>query len=273
MTGALLALLFAAPDGGALLAHRVELSADHLTSRPREGRATYHGHARAVRQSTTLTCQTLEVFLDARGEVLRLQASGQVHASDGEREAWGDQADYDARTGVLVARGQPKGRAGSREVSGEVVTFSSGSDELRVEKPHTVSGQEQASGGGPVTIDADALTLRQARATAVWRGHVRATRGKTLLTAPELEATWDASGTITRLQARGGITASEPGRSARGDRADFDVVRGRVVVTGRPEAQQGRSHLQGNRVTFFTGSDRLEVEQATTVIQPAPKTR
>jgi lipopolysaccharide export system protein LptA len=122
-----------------------------------------------------------------------------------------------------------------------------------------------------VTIDADALSLRQARSTALWRGHVRATRGRTVLTAPELEATWDAAGTITRLVARGGVSAVEPGRSARGDRADFDVQRGVVVVTGRPEAQQGRSRLSGSRVTFYPGTDRLEVEQATTVVHPEPK--
>jgi lipopolysaccharide export system protein LptA len=158
-----------------------------------------------------------------------------------------------------------------REVSGERVTFVTGTDELTVERPHTVSGAEQASGGGPVTIDADTLTLRQARATAAWRGHVRATRGRTVLTAPELEATWDGAGEITRLVARGGVTAVEPGRSARGERADFDVKRGVVVVTGRPEARQGQSRLLGSRVTFYPGTDRLEVDQATTVIHPEPR--
>lgn len=270
MTAALLALLLAAADAG-LPPGRVVVTADRLTWRKPQGRVTYAGNARAVRGATTLTCDTLEGFLDARDEVERLQALGRVHAVEGEREAWGEQADYDPRTGVLVVVGEPRGRAGVREVTGVKVTFVSGLDELTVEKPHTVSGGEQAGGGGPVTIDADSLVLRQGRATAVWRGHVRATRGKTVLTAPELEATWDASGAVTRLVARGGVTAVEPGRSARGERADFDVSRGVVVVTGHPEARQGNNRVQGSRVTFTPGTDRLEVEQATTVIQREPR--
>jgi lipopolysaccharide export system protein LptA len=271
MTGALMALLLAAPDAGVLLALPVQIRADHASSLIREGQATYSGHVRAVRGTLVLTSDTMKALLDPQGQVQHLSASGDVHAVDGEREAWGEEAEYEAATGVLVVRGHPRGRSGVREVTGERMRFVTGADELTVEKPHTVSGEEKAGGGGPVTIDADQLTLRQQRSTAVWRGHVRVTRGRTLLTAPELEATWDGAGAITRLKARGGVTATEPGRTAWGERADFDVERGVVVVTGHPEAQQGKNHFQGSRVTYFPGTDRLEVEQATTVIQQEPK--
>ena len=120
-------------------------------------------------------------------------------------------------------------------MTGETVTFTTGTDTLLVGRPHTVSKQERAGGGGTLVIDADSLTLVQSKAFATWKGHVRALRGPTLITAPELDATWNEEGVITRMLGRGGVDAVEPTRRARGERADYDVEKGILVVTGKPE--------------------------------------
>jgi lipopolysaccharide export system protein LptA len=54
---------------------------------------------------------------------------------------------------------------------------------------------------------------------------------------------------------------------ARGDRAEFDNVRGVLVVTGNPEARQGPNFMRGTKVTFVVGKDTLEVENARTVFE------
>lgn len=273
MTSALLLALLAAPDGGALLARPVVITSEKLDLDNKRQRADYRGHARAVRDSTTLTCDRLEVLLGASNDVERILASGNVVAVDGDRQAWGDTADYDNRTGVLVVRGSPRGRQGTREVQGETVTFTTGTDTLVVSRPHTISQSEsgRVGGGAPIVIDADMLTLIQSRSTATWKGHVRAVRGPTVVTANELDATWNAAGAITHLVAKGGVNAVEPTRRARGQRAEFDVEKGVLVVTGRPEAHQGKNHMRGTRVTFFPDNDFVAVENAVTTIEQEPK--
>lgn len=273
MCSTLLLALLAAPDAGTLLARTVTIEAKRSEVDFRRRHGVYERDVVVVRDSTTLRCDRLEVSYDAGGQVERVLASGNVVAVDGDRQAWGETADYDNRTGVLVVRGQPRGRQGTREITGETVTFATGTDTLLVTRPHTVTSGEPAGGGTPAVIDADTLTMVQSRATATWRGHVRVVRGPTVLTAPELDATWNAEGAITRLVAKGGVEAVEPTRRARGQRADFDVVKGVLVVTGRPEAHQGRNHMRGTRVTFFPESERVSVENAVTVIEQDPRGR
>jgi lipopolysaccharide transport protein LptA len=259
MGSQLLALLLAL-DGGA--AQPVKLSAAKLTLEQADGKATYSGGATAVRGSTTLTCDTLEVFFGPTHEVSRIVALGHVVAIDQDRQAEGDRADFDNLTGLLRVTGNPRGRQGNRRVTGSQLDFVSGDDTLVIFNAHTEANQ----GGSGVTIDAKRLTLRTNDSTATWEGAVKASRGPTTLTAPTLTARYDQAGEVTQLDARGGIETTEGDRWARGQRATYDVKRGLLVVTGNPEARQGATHLKGSRVTLRAGSQVVEVDNAVTVI-------
>lgn len=251
-------LLFAA-----LLSRPVEISADKLEVFDREHKAVYRGRARAVRDTTTLTCSTLTVFYSDAREVVRIEADGDVEALDGDRHAWGQHADFDNATGVLRVTGSPRAQSGERRVSGEEITFTTGSDRLEVVKPKTTDQQ--------IVIDADRLVLDADRRVATWEGHVKAKKATTTLVAPALLARYDDKGTITRVEARGGVEVRDKDRWARGARADYDAAAGRLVVTGSPEARQGNNHITGRSVTFVSGSDTLEVEDAKSVIDVKEK--
>lgn len=253
------ALLF----GAALLARPVEISADKLEVRDKEHRAVYRGHSKAVRDTTTLTCDTLTVFYSPSREVERIEADGAVEAIDGDRHAWGDHADFDNATGVLKVRGNPRAQSGNRKVVGEEITFTTGSEALEVTKPRTTDDQ--------VTIDADTLLLDADRKVATWVGHVKAKKATTTLTAPTLVARYDEQGTITKIEARGGIEVRDKDRWAKGARGDYDAKTGRLVVTGKPEARQGNNRIKGRTVTFVSGSDQLEVEGAESIIEVKEK--
>ncbi len=272
----LLALLLAAgPDAGVLLSRPVQVSADKLELLNKEQKAIYTGHAKAIRDTTTLTCEKITVEYGADREVSRILAVGNVEAVDADRWGRGDEADYDNKTGTLVLRGNPRARQGKREVEGQLVTFVTGTDRIVVEKARTRVTDEKGLtrdggvGGGPqrVTIDADQLVLDDRRNLALWKGHVVAKRGETTLTAPELTAISDDQATITKVQARGGVEATERDRWAKGQRGDYDVESGVLVVTGNPQARQGTSRMKGTKVTFHSGTDFVEVENATTVIE------
>lgn len=271
--------LAASPDAGVLLSRPVQVSADKLELLNKEQRAVYTGRAKAIRDTTTLTCDRITVEYGADREVSRILARGNVEAVDGERWARGEEADYDNKTGTLVVRGKPQARQGKREVQGELVTIITGSDRVTVDKARTRVEDEKGLardggvGAGPqkITIDADQLVLDEQKNVAVWKGHVVAKRSDTTITAPELTALYDDGGNITRLQARGGVEATEKDRWARGQRGDYDVDKGVLVVTGQPQAKQGNNRMKGTKVTFFTGADFLEVENATTVIEVEQK--
>ncbi len=279
MSMLLVLTLAAAPDAGVFLARPVQVSADKLEVLNKEQRATYSGHAQAIRDTMTLTCEQIIVEYGADREVSRILARGNVEAVDGDRWGRGDEADYDNRTGTLVMRGKPQARQGKREVLGELVTFVTGTERTVVEKARTRVDEEKGfsrdggvvSGPQRITIDADQLILDEQKNLAVWKGHVVAKRSATTITSPELTAVYDEQGDITKVQARGGVEAIEKDRWAKGQRGDYDVQTGVLVVTGQPQAKQGSNRMKGSKVTFFTGSDFIEVENATTVIEVESK--
>ncbi len=267
----LLALLLAASPDAGLLARPLEVSADKLDLLNREGRAIYSGHAKAIRDSTTVTCDTLTVFYGAGREVERIEGVGHVDAVDGDRHATGQNADYDNRTGVLVMRGEPSGQFGARTVKGRIVTFTTGLDRVEVLEAKTVAPNESTAKGSTVEIDADRLVLENSKSTAVWTGHVKARRGPTLMKAPEMTAHYDGNGVVTRVLARGGVEATDGDKWAKGEKADYDNATEVLVVTGHPEATQGKNRMRGSKVTFVTGKDTIEVENAVTVMQSEKK--
>jgi lipopolysaccharide transport protein LptA len=273
-----LALALHAADAGTA-ARPVQVTADRLEVKGKENRAVYVGHARAARDSTTLSCDTLEVLLDAQREVSTIIAKGHVVAVDGDREATGEQATYDNRTGVLTVIGDPQGRQGNRRVRGTQVRFTTGVDRVEVDEPRTVLDDEKTPGTktpSRVSIDAKALVLEGSNSVARWTGAVKAVRGPTTMLAPVLEAHSDASGAVTRVRATGGVEVTDGDKWARGARADFDNLTGVLVVTGNPQARQGKNRMKGSKVTWISGGDLLEVDNATTVIavdKPPPGKR
>lgn len=268
MTLLLPLLLAATPDAGVLLSKPMEVSAKKLEVFQAEKRAVYTGNAKAVRATTTLTCDRIEVFFSTANDIDRIVATGNVEAVDGERWAQGDSATYHTATGVLVVEGNPKARQGQRHIAGEQVSFTTGTDTLVVTKAKTLTQQSSVKGASvPVDIVADALTLKNAERTAIWAGHVVVHRGPTTLTAPEMVAHYDERGEVTRMVGRGGVEAIEPNRWARGQQATYDALLGVLVVTGRPTARQGTTRMRGTKVTMRTGTDLVEVENAVTLIQ------
>jgi|CXWL01.1.fsa_nt_gi lipopolysaccharide export system protein LptA len=264
-----LLLTTAAIDGGTLLARPIAVTADSLEVLGQERRAIYQGHAKVVRDTTTLTCQTLTVHYNAKREVERIDALGAIEAKDGERWAKGEEATYDNTTGILVVTGNPQARHGPRAVQGEEVRFTTGSEKLEVKKARTiVEGERNLK---RVEIDADQLVMESPKHLATWSGHVKARRDATTLRAPLLVAHYDEGGAVTRVEAKGGVEVTDRDKWAKGQRADFDNQTGVLIVTGKPEAKQGNNRMKGSKVTFVSGSDKLEVDNATTLIEATPK--
>ncbi len=78
---------------------------------------------------------------------------------------------------------------------------------------------------------------------------------------------------VKRVECTGGVQAQDGDRYARGERAEYDVSSGVLVVTGSPEARQGTTYLKGTKVRLTLGSERVEVENARIVIETLPRPR
>lgn len=261
-------VVLSAPDAGVLFKRPAQITADHFDVVNKEQNAEYTGHVKVLRDTLTMTCDRLIVLYGQTHEITKLLARGNVVAVDKDRWAAGDEADYDNATDVLLVRGNPQARQGKREVTGTLVTFVNGSERIVVTKAKT-RVDNQVDGGAPdkIAIDADSLVLDEHQSQATWSGHVKAKRGDTTLLAPVMTATYDDQGTITKIEGHGGVEATQGNKWARGQRADYDALRGVLVVTGNPEARQDRNRMKGTKVIFYQAADKLEVENVTSIIE------
>ena len=117
----------------------------------------------------------------------------------------------------------------------------------------------------PVLLSGDALELRQDERTALYTGHVVAVRKDATLRCDALTGWFDEANQPLRFQCVGHAEAVQQDTKVEGERADFDNVTGRVVVTGNPRATRAGVRVTGRRFTFDTVRDELFGEDATTV--------
>jgi lipopolysaccharide export system protein LptA len=122
----------------------------------------------------------------------------------------------------------------------------------------------------PININADLIEIQGKRQEVVWTGHVKAVRGRTVLTCERLIAHYTQMTEITRVECIGDVEATHGDMWARGERAEFDNVRGTLVVTGSPQAKKGPNVMKGSRVTVDVVRDTILVENAQTIFESSP---
>jgi lipopolysaccharide export system protein LptA len=120
-------------------------------------------------------------------------------------------------------------------------------------------------------VDISAGMLSGGRDSAVFTGNVRVKHRTLELRCEKMTAFYSQSREVKRVECTGGVEAQDGDRSARGERADYTVDSGVLVVTGSPEARQGSSYVTGTKVRLTLGNERIEVENARIVLESVPK--
>lgn len=121
----------------------------------------------------------------------------------------------------------------------------------------------------PVEISAKLVTGD--RTQAVFTGDVTVKHRTLDLRCDKMTAHYTGpSQEVTRVECVGDVRAVDGDRTARGERADYDVPNGVLVVTGSPEARQGTTYMTGTKVRLTLGRERLEVENAKIIVETAP---
>jgi len=124
----------------------------------------------------------------------------------------------------------------------------------------------------PVDIRAELFELLGNKNQASYKGNVRVKHRTLDLRCDELTAHYSKGNAqqVQRVECVGNVVAVDGDRTAKGERADFDVASGTLVVTGSPEARQGNNYMRGTKVTLTLGNRRIRVENAETLFETTP---
>ncbi len=105
--------------------------------------------------------------------------------------------------------------------------------------------------GEPVEVRSEHFALDVEHGTGVFTGAVVATHGSLVVTCERVEVTFDADRRAIRtVVATGGVEIRQGDRIGRGDRAEFAVEPGTVLLEGSPSLQQGAVLLRGTTIRF-----------------------
>jgi lipopolysaccharide transport protein LptA len=128
----------AAPDAGSLeggFLNPVDVQCDKGRMVGSKELLVCTGHVHMKRHNTDMTCERLLAHYVNKdvNEVKRMECVGNVEATDGDRWAKSDFADFDTAKEVLVMTGHPVGRQGTNEMTGSKITFYVDSDLMDVD--------------------------------------------------------------------------------------------------------------------------------------------
>jgi lipopolysaccharide transport protein LptA len=118
-------------------------------------------------------------------------------------------------------------------------------------------------------VEISARLVSGSRNQAVFTGDVVVKHRTLDLRCDKMIAHYNGPREVTRVECVGNVRAVDGERTARGERADFDVPSGVLVVTGNPEARDRSTHLRGSKVRMTLGNENFEVENAVVTLETA----
>ncbi len=256
------------PEEGKAAPPPLDVKSPHLTVHHRERRAVFGGGVVLTQGDLVVRCPELVAHYDEASRIQRVVCSDEVRAEQGawRMEAGGGEFDNVERT--LTLRGEPVIREGGRwirgeemvwEVEGKVARVKQGEAELpAADLPRSAGGAR----GGPLRVVASEILYESESRRAQFDGDVVARRGEMTLRASRLVAVAAEDGSLDSAWTEGGpVSVVEGNRRARSGRARFSGNGQRLVLTGNPRLTESESWLEGERVIFFIGEDRVEVEK------------
>lgn len=246
----------------------LDVRSPRLTVHHRERRAVFGGGVVLTQGDLVVRCPELVAFYDAASRIERVVCSDEVRAEQGVRTMEAGSGEFDNAGRTLTLRGEPVIREGERWIRGETMVWEVDRRRARVEKGEAelpaadlppVSGRSTA---GPLHVVASEILYEADARKAHFDGDVVARRGGMTLRANRLVAVAAEDGSLDSAWTEAGpVTVVEGRRQARSGKAHFLGNGQRLVLTGQPKLTEGDSFLEGERVIFHVGLDRVEVER------------
>jgi len=115
----------------------------------------------------------------------------------------------------------------------------------------------------PIHIQAEKLVAENQSGILIFTGQVLVRQGNLIISADRIEAYFEPKiREVNRIVARGNVRMSQKDWIGVGEKADYDVGRGVLILTGSPRIWQGEDQVEGERIKLDISRDRFEVESA-----------
>ncbi len=219
------------------------------------------------------TAQRLE--LDRRtGEITAL---GRVRSlfpeEDGSTIITSGAMQADPETGWITYSANPRITQQYNSIPGKIVRYNHRDQQLVVEEEVRSSLLEgNQEDGKKYTVQADRLLYKRADLRARYEGKVRVKTDDLMVDAPFVEFVFLTADPdqLQEIVAWGGVQITGKDREAQGHRAVHYPSQEKVVLTGDPAqvTETLRGKVTGRQLTFFTGDDRLLIEDPSTPEKP-----
>lgn len=293
----MMGLLLAAVVQQAVPPGPVDFDADSATMEPREHRTLLDGQVHLRRGDLTVTGDhAIAEFAQqpaasvppaggrkprpgpaSRQQLQRFTVDGHVHVERGARTADGNHGVVDLPAQTLVLTGGPDNgpvlKDGSETLRGERILLHLENDDVDVAKPRltlrrSLPEEGAKARGTPVRVEALKLFLDQVRHVARFSDEVVVHRGDATVRSPRMDARYDASGQVTRLEMRGGVDLRQGERRGTSRNADYDAQTREVVLTGEPRLYDRGDMLEGDRIGVGLDSREVRIEKARGSVRP-----
>jgi lipopolysaccharide export system protein LptA len=113
----------------------------------------------------------------------------------------------------------------------------------------------------PVEVAADSLSVDQDTGTAIFEGNVVIGQGDLRIGASRAQVVYDgANGNIASFAASGGVTFATATEAAEAQNANYDLINGKLILTGEVILTQGPSALSADRMTIDVKTGNAQME-------------
>jgi|GEM_PF-1568307 len=246
----------------------LDLQSPRLTVHHRERRAVFGGGVVLTQGDLVVRCPELVAHYDASSRIERVVCTEGVRAEQGARTMEAGRGEFDNVGRTLVLSGEPIIREGERWIRGETMVWEVDHRRARVEQGEAelpaadlpaIAGR---AGAGPLRVTAREIVYEADARKTRFDGGVVARRGTMTLRTGRLVARTSDDGRLESAWTEAGpVVVLEGRRRASSGRAELLAGGRRLILTGQPRLSEGESFLEGDRVIFFLGQDRVEVER------------
>ncbi|MCL4557124.1 MAG: lipopolysaccharide transport periplasmic protein LptA [Deltaproteobacteria bacterium] len=121
----------------------------------------------------------------------------------------------------------------------------------------------------PIDITSTQLEANLKSHIVIFTGNVVAKQGNVVLYCNTLTAYYDEKAkNITKIVATGDVKITRKDMIATGSEAVFDNVNKLLTLSGAPRIWQAKNIIEGTKIVFYLGTDKIFVESAKSLYSP-----
>ena len=136
---------------------------------------------------------------------------------------------------------------------------------------------ETGSRPDPTVVTSDRLQVDYANNMGTFEGNVLAIDPRITVRADRMIVMFGSetneTKSIQRIVAEGSVVVTQDNRKSTSDRAEYTAKDGKVILTGKPFVETPEGTVTGEKITFWRGLQKMDVESASQLVIHPDQTR